>query len=301
MTEQGLTVIGSQPVADFSVRAVKARVKAMHDLMKDVMEEGVHFGTIPGTPRPTLYKPGAEKIGLLFQLAPSFKRQLIHDGEHLTVISECTLTHMPSGTVVAQAGGMCSSKESKYAFRKATRKCPKCGKDAIIKGKVEYGGGWVCFDRKGGCKAKFKDGDKTIEDQIEGQEENPNLADTHNTILKMADKRAYVAATLFGTAASDIYTQDVEDFAEPPPPEPETPRKATPKHAQDATTPHSAVTDTMKQLDEAAQGGFTALAALWKANARGWRERFTDDAFTLIEAHKEDLKASLDQAPEMGA
>lgn len=31
--------------------------------------------------------------------------------------------------------------------------CPSCGKqDAVIVGKAEYGGGLVCFDKKGGCK-----------------------------------------------------------------------------------------------------------------------------------------------------
>jgi hypothetical protein len=34
--------------------------------------------------------------------------------------------------------------------------CPVCGVvGAIIKGKPEYGGGWLCFQKKGGCGAKF--------------------------------------------------------------------------------------------------------------------------------------------------
>ena len=33
--------------------------------------------------------------------------------------------------------------------------CPDCGKDAIIKGKEEYGGGWLCYKAKGGCGSKF--------------------------------------------------------------------------------------------------------------------------------------------------
>lgn len=33
--------------------------------------------------------------------------------------------------------------------------CPNCGKDAIIKGKEEYGGGWLCYKAKGGCGSKF--------------------------------------------------------------------------------------------------------------------------------------------------
>lgn len=34
--------------------------------------------------------------------------------------------------------------------------CPACGGlDAVIKGKQEYGWGWVCFTKKGGCGAKW--------------------------------------------------------------------------------------------------------------------------------------------------
>jgi hypothetical protein len=36
--------------------------------------------------------------------------------------------------------------------------CPVCGKDAVIKGKAEYGGGWLCFGKKGGCGAKWPEG-----------------------------------------------------------------------------------------------------------------------------------------------
>lgn len=34
--------------------------------------------------------------------------------------------------------------------------CPSCGKNAIIKGKKDYGGGYLCFKKKNGCGAKFK-------------------------------------------------------------------------------------------------------------------------------------------------
>lgn len=42
--------------------------------------------------------------------------------------------------------------------------------------------------------------------------ENPDIADTYNTVLKMAKKRAHVDAMITATAASDIFTQDVEDI-----------------------------------------------------------------------------------------
>jgi hypothetical protein len=40
---------------------------------------------------------------------------------------------------------------------------------------------------------------------------NPDVADVVNTIQKMAQKRALVAATLIATSASEFFTQDVED------------------------------------------------------------------------------------------
>ena len=51
--------------------------------------------------------------------------------------------------------------------------------------------------------------------QVAGRVENSDLADTYNTVLKMAKKRALVDATLTATAASDIFTQDLEDYTPP--------------------------------------------------------------------------------------
>ena len=103
--------------------------------------------------------------------------------------------------------------ESKYRWRRGERKCPTCGKAAtIIKGKAEYGGGWICFGKKGGCGGKWPDGDKAIEGQQTDRVENPDVADTYNTVLKMAKKRAQVDATLTVVGASDILTQDLEDL-----------------------------------------------------------------------------------------
>ena len=108
--------------------------------------------------------------------------------------------------------GSCSTREAKYAYRKAARKCPQCQAEAIIKGKEEFGGGWVCFKKKGGCGAKFPDDDVAITGQSEGRMPNDDVADQYNTVLKMANKRSLVAAVLNATAASDIFTQDIEDM-----------------------------------------------------------------------------------------
>jgi hypothetical protein len=102
--------------------------------------------------------------------------------------------------------------ESKYRYRVMARKCPKCGKEAIIKGNPKFGGGWVCWKKKDGCGANFDINDFDIVNQKVGKIDNPDIADLYNTCLKMASKRAYIEGTLKVTAASDFFTQDVEDF-----------------------------------------------------------------------------------------
>jgi hypothetical protein len=125
---------------------------------------------------------------------------------------QTALYSIVTGAFIGEGVGSCSTMESKYRFRKAEQKCPECGKEAIIKGKKEYGGGWLCFKKKGGCGVKFKDGDSDIENQEMGRIEYDNPADYYNTCLKIGKKRSLVDATLTATAASDIFTQDIEDM-----------------------------------------------------------------------------------------
>jgi len=200
--------IGALPVSD-----VRAQVNLIQQVMKEVMQEGTHYGVIPGAgTKPVLLQPGAQKLCLTFRLDPQFESTEKYEGQHLTVKSKCVLYHIPTGQRIGSGEGSCTTKESKYAYRKASRKCPQCGKEAIIKGREEYGGGWVCHKKRGGCGAKYGDGDQSIESQEEGRVPNEDLADQYNTVLKMANKRALVAAVLNSTAASDIFTQDLEDM-----------------------------------------------------------------------------------------
>jgi hypothetical protein len=198
--------------AELSVDEVVAQKNKIIEVMKRVMTADVHYGVIPGTDRPSLLKPGAEAINVALRLAPHYESEKVwHGDDHLTVISKCTLEHIPTRLVVGTGEGLCSTKESKYAYRNAKRVCPDCGQETIIKGKEEYGGGWLCWKKQGGCGAKFFEDDARITEQTVGQIDNPELPDSWNTVLKMADKRALVAAVLNATAASDVFTQDMED------------------------------------------------------------------------------------------
>lgn len=197
-----------------SVETIKHQIQVIQEVMRGAMVDGTHYGIVPGCgDKPTLLKPGAEKLSLTFRLSPTYVVTKTELGQgHREIEVRCTLTHIPSGKVFGEGVGSCSTAESKYRYRKAERLCPKCNKDTIIKGKEEYGGGWLCFAKKGGCGAKFKDDDETITSQQVGRVENPDIADIYNTVLKMAKKRAHVDAVLTATAASDIFAQDLEDL-----------------------------------------------------------------------------------------
>jgi DNA-directed RNA polymerase subunit RPC12/RpoP len=207
-----LEVSRSDLPMELSVTDLLAQVRKIQDVMKNCMRENEHFGIIPGTNKPTLLKPGAEKLNLVFRFDPQYDSVDRYDGDHLTIKSKCTLFHIPTGMRIGSGEGSCSTKESKYAFRNAQIVCPQCGKETVIKGRPEYGGGYLCFTKKGGCGAKFPDDE--FNGQAFGKVANDNLADQYNTVLKMANKRSLIAAVLNATAASDIFTQDTEDMVE---------------------------------------------------------------------------------------
>jgi hypothetical protein len=197
-----------------SVGELTQQVSFIQEVMKGVMHQGEHFGVIPGTgSKPSLLKPGAEKLAHVFQLAPSYKVDRYEQpGDHREYEVVCEIHSIATGDFLGAGVGNCSTKEAKYRYRKAERVCPECGKPTIIKGKQEYGGGWICFTKKGGCGAKFHDDDEAITGQNVGRVEHDNPADYYNTVKKIAKKRAFVDAVLTVTAASDIFTQDIEDL-----------------------------------------------------------------------------------------
>lgn len=194
------------------------RVAQLDQFYREVMQEGTDYGKIPGTDKPTLYQPGAQMLDQIFGLSATFEIMpaSVIDWQrtipffHYVVC--CRLVSRKTGEVVAEGIGSCNSFEDKYRWRNAKRVCPDCKAEAIIKGKQEFGGGWLCFKKNGGCGAKYRDGDAAIEGQQVGRVENEDSASLENTVSKMAQKRAHIAATLNATGASRIFTQDIEDL-----------------------------------------------------------------------------------------
>lgn len=184
-------------IAELTPNQVADQVQKIQELMRSVMKEDTHFGVIPGTNKPSLYKPGAEKIGLMFQLSAQFEFAADWDGDHVTYTATCKIVHTPSGNVVGEGIGVCSSKESRYKYRQeVVGEVPK-----------EY---WDTRNPEllQGCETGKRKGQWVLLRRVT----NPDLADTWNTIAKMAKKRAHVDAIITTTAASDLFTQDLEDM-----------------------------------------------------------------------------------------
>jgi hypothetical protein len=190
-----------------SLSDMREGLRQLEEFKRDIMIEGVDYGTIPGTPKPTLLKPGAEKLTLAFGLAPSFEHaNRIEDWERgfFHYEERCTITSRRTGEVVATANGSANSKEPRYRWRNTGGSCPDCGHN--VKRRRD-GGAW-CPRDDGGCGRNFSADSAPKAQRVE----NPEPWELTNTILKMAQKRALVAAALIATGGSGIWTQDIEDM-----------------------------------------------------------------------------------------
>jgi hypothetical protein len=185
--------------------ALTRHVKLIGEIQKKVMVKDRHYGVIPGTgPKPTLLKPGAELLAMTFRLCPVYEIvDKVERPEFLSYTVCCTLETIESARRVATGIASCNSYEKKYRYRWIDTGDPvpkeywKDRDPALIGGK-EF-------------KAKKNDaGAYTIHEY--GDNDNPY--DLQNTLIKMAEKRALIAAILNATAASDYFTQDIEDFAD---------------------------------------------------------------------------------------
>lgn len=222
-----LTPIETTYLRPQSIAEARQRFEIVHQFVRDVMHPGADFGVIPGAnSKPTLLKPGAEKLCTLFALRvedPELVERLedwtgeAHGGEpFFYYLVRQRLTR--NGEIIASQLGSCNSRESKYRYRNSDRVCPECGKPAIKKSKFPprdnpgAAPGWYCHAKAGGCGANFDADEPSITTQVTGKVANPDVADQVNTILKMAQKRALVAAALVATNASELFTQDLEDM-----------------------------------------------------------------------------------------
>lgn len=200
----------------FSLPQMQAQMHAIEEMKKDILREGVHFGTIPGCgDKPALFKSGAEKLAFRFRMAPKFRgednpRDL--GNGHREYIITCEMYSIITGVYLGAGVGSCSTMEAKYRYR---------GQNFEETGEVVPGEYWNAKKKDPraaqaliggpGFVTKKIDGQWLIVRQLGERQENLDLADTYNTVLKQAKKRAMVDAVLTCTAASDLFDQDIDE------------------------------------------------------------------------------------------
>lgn len=238
---------------------VRAQVNLMQDVMAEVMQKDVHYGVIKGTDKPTLYKAGAEKIMATFRLAcdPEVE-SLGRDGEvHYRVKSRILSS---SGAFLGAGIGECSSSEEKYAWR-----------------------GVICDEEyeatpENRRRIKFSKYQGKVEKK---KQVRTNPADVANTILKMAKKRSQIDGVLTVTAASDLFSQDIEELPEEVLAEivgQQAPRsRAAAESVQNITPPDSPERDAaIAEAEQVASLGVEKFRAMWAAWPKAKRGLVTD-------------------------
>lgn len=230
---------------------IRAQVQLIQQVMAAVMKEGTHFGTIPGTQKPTLYKAGSEKILSTFRIAIQPDVLDLSTADEARYRVTANALSQQSGAFLGSGVGEASSNEEKYKWREA-----KCEQE---------------FDETPVDRRRYKWNGKG-DNAYRVPQIRTNPADVANTVLKMAKKRAQIDATLTVTAASDVFAQDLEDLhdagvevadhdapAKPQPPKPK------PTSDVSATTSAPSTSGELRLISEPQQRRLYA-----KAMGAGW-------------------------------
>jgi len=207
---QPYAVVTRSPQMVMTTQDYAERRRAFDEFVSSQMKQDIDYGTIPHTQKPTLYKPGAEKIARMYGVRPQFTvewQEADPQTGYMTIKYRCQLVLVGTDHVMAEGLGLCSSFEKKYRWRKEWWNTT---------GNPPDNEGW----------------EKTKGSKFFRNIPNPDLVDTWNTVDKMSQKRSLVAASLCISGASERFTQDMEDFMEEDQSPPQ--RKATKKKANGA-------------------------------------------------------------------
>lgn len=229
-----------------AIESVKRLVNIVTALRSEEFQDGIDYGTIPGTnDKPVLLLPGMEKLMRALNLRPEYV--LVSSREDFDTPLffyryECRLMDIESGQIVSTAIGSANSKEAKWAWRWVAEHDVPAHLDkselvmrrssieepafAIDKAETtgKYGKPTEYWQRfrdaiEAGTaqqtKKQKRDGsymDAWRIDSTVYRVPNPDIYDQLNTIDKIAQKRALSSAIKGAANVSMFFTVDVEDM-----------------------------------------------------------------------------------------
>lgn len=198
----GSAIVTVDPTARMLISPAEAkqRLREFTAMIRTVLVPNVDYGKIPGCgDKDVLAKSGAEKLAEVYGFAASFKIETrqenwSEDDPLFYYLVRCTLRRKSDRAFVGDCLGSCNSKEKKYAARWVfEREVPAHLDKSRLKTRVYNG------DRGPFTKYRVP---------------NEEIFDLVNTILKMAEKRAFVGAVLIATRASGQFSADLDDMLE---------------------------------------------------------------------------------------
>ena len=186
----------STPVPrELTVDQLITNIKKVDDVYNKIMKKDTHYGVIQGCgDKPALLKAGAEKLTQLFMLSPrlTIDEKDLGNG-HREYNFKVELYHRHTNEFWGEGNAVCSTMESKFRYRYDFKNTGKPvpqeyweNRDSALLGGSQY-------------STKKIDGKWMIctKEKIE----NPDIADTYNTVKKIGKKRALVDATITATGS----------------------------------------------------------------------------------------------------
>jgi len=185
-------------------------------LIEKALEHGTDYGRVPGTDKDTLLKPGAERLCGAYGVVPTYEiveKEIDHDRvtQYKTKkwIETSKRPDKPTADAMKLAGlgkwkmtGEVDGRKQYVWFESEEEEGEVYGlyRYVIRCALMSRATGKIVGDGLGSCS--------TMESKY-----IRHPRDMENTVLKMAEKRALIAATLNAFGLSDRFTQDVEDMA----------------------------------------------------------------------------------------
>ncbi len=187
---------------------VIAAQEATRELIEQALKPGRDYGVVPGTEKPSLLKPGGERITAAMGCYPRYRiieKEIDHDREnHYEKVKWVTVgKEKPANWEQLKAAGVGRNRKYDDGWVWQEKQVEPGVSNGLYRYVVDCelvhrGSGIVIGHGIGSCstmESKYIDRPRDLE----------------NTVLKMAEKRAFIAAVLNTFGLSDQFTQDIED------------------------------------------------------------------------------------------
>jgi hypothetical protein len=248
-----------------------AQRELLENIYRSVMCPGIDYGMIPGTKERALLKPGAEvlRMAFNFQVEMGLSKEVDLSRDWISVDTRCSLRDS-EGCIVGQADANANSYESKFRYRWVSEKqLPQHIDKDTLQTRQQHG---------------------AYGDYTQYRLPTEDVGGLIHTLIRYAEKRAFVAAIHQATGASRIFREADEDEVEAggkPTPAKGRPAPARGKAKQEepkpdkptgvSRDPGSVTAATKAKVVGYMKDEQTGLTAQKLVKAKGWELKDTGD------------------------